>query len=155
MKVARQKRDPAAAAGEPFEYDLVDYLVSIASRVKPLKSFGVDMLNAGIRAFRALWPGEEAPADIPNLAKRLLETESQLSDWRESAARIGADEALSFVLSWYDGINLDVLQSMRAGSPISRTRSWWRSAGSGPTPSSSMPTCIRLWRAQPLKLTPR
>ncbi|XP_024313247.1 uncharacterized protein LOC112269940 [Brachypodium distachyon] len=117
VKVARQKRDPAAAAGEPFEYDLVDYLVSIASRVRPLRSFGVDLLNAVIRAFRVLWPGEEAPADILTLAKRLLETESRLSDWRESAARIGTDEALSFVLLWYDGINLDMLQSMRAGSP--------------------------------------
>lgn len=117
VKIARRKRDPAVAAGEPFEWDLVDHLVRIASRVKPLKSFGVDMLNAGIRAFRTLWPGEEAPTDIPDLAKRLLEMESRLNDWRESVARIGADEALSFVLSWCDGINLDVLQSMRAGSP--------------------------------------
>lgn len=117
VRTARRKRDLPAAAGVPYEYDLVDYLVSIASRVKPLKSFGVNMLNAGIRAFHALWPGEEAPTDIPELAKRLLEVESWLSDWRESAERIGADEALLFVLSWYDGINLDVLQSMRVGSP--------------------------------------
>lgn len=41
---------------------------------------------------------------------------SRLDEWRESAARVGADEALSFALSWYDGINLDVLQTMRADS---------------------------------------
>ncbi|XP_024311919.1 uncharacterized protein LOC112269427 [Brachypodium distachyon] len=117
VKIACRKRDPAVAAGEPFEWDLVDHLVSIAIRVKPLKSLGVDMLNAGIRALRALWPGEEAPTDSPDLAKRLMETESRLNDWRESAARIGTDEALSFVLSWYDVINLDVLQLMRASSP--------------------------------------
>ncbi|XP_010236352.1 neurofilament light polypeptide-like [Brachypodium distachyon] len=115
MTKVRRKRDPAGTT--PFEYDLVDYLVSIASRVKPLKSFGVNMLNAGIWAFRALWPGEEAPTGIPELATQLLEVKDRLNDWRESAARVGADEALSFVLSWYDGINLDVLQSMRAGSP--------------------------------------
>ncbi|XP_024312237.1 uncharacterized protein LOC106865646 [Brachypodium distachyon] len=81
VRKARRKRDPAeAAAVVPYEYDLVDYLVSIASRVKPLKSFGVNMLNAGIWAFRALWPGEEAPMDIRELAKRLLEVESRLSD---------------------------------------------------------------------------
>ncbi|XP_024310315.1 uncharacterized protein LOC112268638 [Brachypodium distachyon] len=104
---ARKKRDPIGTT--PFEYDLEDYLVSIASRVKPLKSCGVNMLNAGIRAFRALWPGEEAPTGIPELATRLLEVGDRLNEWRESAAHVGADEALSFVLSWYDGINLDVL----------------------------------------------
>ncbi|XP_010236719.1 uncharacterized protein LOC104584227 [Brachypodium distachyon] len=113
---ARKRRDPAEAA--PFEYDLKDYLVSIVSRIKPLKSFGVNMLNVGIRAFRALWPGEEAPTGILELAKRLLEVEDRLNEWRESAAHVGADEALSFVLSWYDDINLDVLQSMRVGSPF-------------------------------------
>ncbi|XP_024310545.1 uncharacterized protein LOC106866888 [Brachypodium distachyon] len=113
---ARKRRDRARVV--PFEYDLEDYLVSIASRVKPLKSFGVNMLNAGIRAFRALWPGEETPTGIPELAKRLLEVEDRLNEWQESAAHVGADEALSFVLSWYDGINLDVLQSMRVAPPF-------------------------------------
>lgn len=113
---ARGKRD--SSKGLPLEYDVEDYLMSIWTCVKPLKAFGIDMLNAGIRAFQALWPGEEAPSAIPKLAKRLLEVEDRLSEWRESAARVGADEALSFVLSWYDGINLDVLQSMRVGSPF-------------------------------------
>ncbi|XP_024317228.1 uncharacterized protein LOC112271697 [Brachypodium distachyon] len=113
---ARGKRD--ASKELPSEYNVEDYLMSIWTRVRPLKAFGIDMLNASICAFRALWSGEEAPSAIPELAKRLLEVEDRLSDWRESAARVGADEALSFVLCWYDGINLDVLQSMRVGSPF-------------------------------------
>jgi hypothetical protein len=27
--------------------------------------------------------------------------------WKESTAQAGAEQALSFVLSWYQGINLD------------------------------------------------
>lgn len=114
----RKKRDLAVAAGASYEWDFEDYLVSIASRVKPLKSFGVDMLDASLRTFKALWLGEEVPEEIPALARRLHEGPSRLNEWRESAACVGADEALSFVLSWYDGsIKLDVLQNMRAGSP--------------------------------------
>lgn len=117
MTKLRKKRDPAVAAGAPYEWDLEDFLVSIACWIKPLKSFGVDMVDACLQTFKALWPGEEVPEEIPALAKRLHEGPSRLNEWRESAARVGADEALSFVLSWYDGINLDVLQTMRADSP--------------------------------------
>lgn len=113
---ARGKRDSSST--QPSEYDIEDYLISIWTRDKPLKTFGIDMLNAGIRVFRALWPGENASSAISDLAKRLLEVEDRLSEWQESAACVGANEALSFVLSWYDGINLDVLQCMRADSPF-------------------------------------
>ena len=39
-----------------------------------------------------------------------------MDDWRSSAARVGADEALMYVLSWYEGINLDALKTLRDGS---------------------------------------
>ena len=39
-----------------------------------------------------------------------------MDDWRSSAARVGADEALMYVLSWYEGINLDMLKTVRDGS---------------------------------------
>jgi hypothetical protein len=35
--------------------------------------------------------------------------------WKESAARAGAERALSFVLSWYQGISLDQLEHLREG----------------------------------------
>jgi len=81
-----------------------------------MKSFGHNLLSAGIRTFKALWPGEDAPETVEVLAEFLMESEDRLCEWRESAARAGADEALSFVLSWYEGINLECLQSMRTGS---------------------------------------
>ena len=39
-----------------------------------------------------------------------------MDDWRSSAARVGADEALMYVLSWYEGLNLDALKTLRDGS---------------------------------------
>jgi hypothetical protein len=35
--------------------------------------------------------------------------------WKESAARAGADQALSFVLPWYQGVSLDQLEHLREG----------------------------------------
>jgi hypothetical protein len=35
--------------------------------------------------------------------------------WNESAARASAEQALSFVLSWYHGISLDQLENLREG----------------------------------------
>jgi superfamily I DNA/RNA helicase len=81
-----------------------------------MKIFGVDMLTAAIRTFNALWPGVPAPKSVRGLVDYLMESEDQLNEWRESAARAGADEALAFVLSWYEGIKLETLQSMRTGS---------------------------------------
>ena len=39
-----------------------------------------------------------------------------MDDWRSSAARFGADDALMYVLSWYEGIDLDALKTLRDGS---------------------------------------
>ena len=45
-----------------------------------------------------------------------MASEERLDDWRSSAARVGADEALMYVLSWYEGLDLDALKTLRDGS---------------------------------------
>jgi hypothetical protein len=40
--------------------------------------------------------------------------EGRLEEWRESARRVGADTALTLVLSWYENVNLDVLSGLCA-----------------------------------------
>ena len=74
------------------------------------------MLDAAVHTFGALWPKVERPTRVEELAEYLLNSGDRLDEWRESAARAGADEALAFTLSWYEGINLDALQTMRTGS---------------------------------------
>ena len=63
---------------QPEEFEIDDYLVSLMSRIKPLKIYGTDTLTACIRCFRALWPGEEAPSSMPALVDRVMRAEERL-----------------------------------------------------------------------------
>jgi hypothetical protein len=49
------------------------------------------------------------------LVRWLENAPDRLLDWKESAARAGADMALSFMLSWYEEVDLDQLERRRAG----------------------------------------
>ena len=53
---------------------------------------------------------------VDELAKCLMASEERLDDWRSSAARVGADEALTYVLSWYEELDLEMLKTVRDGS---------------------------------------
>ena len=46
----------------------------------------------------------------------MLTAETRLREWRSSLARAGVDQALTFVLSWYESIDLRALQSLRSDS---------------------------------------
>ena len=96
-----------------------DLLLAVSVRLKPVKLLAVDLLNAAISAVASLWPGEETPESLGDMVSKLKETEDRLDEWRESAGRAGADIALQFVLSWYEGINLEVLQTMRTNGKYS------------------------------------
>lgn len=102
---------------EAFPLDTVwsidDHLVALAARVKPMKVIGVDVFKAALEMVKALWPDEKPPSSAADLADRLTDGPARLDDWRASAARVGADESLSYVLSWYETIRLDLLKHMR------------------------------------------
>ena len=76
----------------------------------------MSLLTAAIRVYKVLWPGCEAPVVVDELAKCLMASEERLDDWRSSAARVGADEALTYVLSWYKELDLEMLKTVRDGS---------------------------------------
>ena len=88
--------------------------MALSARIEPLKDIGVDVLKAAIHTFRALWPGVEPPTSATELAEWLAISDDRLSEWRESAARVGADEAMTFVMSWYEDVKLKSLQTVRA-----------------------------------------
>ena len=93
-----------------------DHLVALKSCMSPLRAIGVDLLSSAIRAYNVFWPESQALASVDKLSKCLLACEGRMDDWRSSAARVGADEALMYVLSWYEGIDLDMLKTLRDGS---------------------------------------
>ena len=115
----------AERSGElPAEWNVEDHLVAMSARVGRLKVLGVDLFTAAIRAFKVLWP-EEAELKSPDeLAARLMESGTRLCQWRESAARAGADEALMVVLSWYEDLDLSLFQSFRSNGKYVTDPAW-------------------------------
>ena len=98
------------------EWDIEDYLESIRDRINPLKRFRDELLKASTHVHKALWPEDDSPPTVSALAERLSGGNDRLRAWRESAARAGAEEALMWVLSWYEDLDLDKLTALREGS---------------------------------------
>ena len=111
---AREKRAESGPISE--EWDIEDHLTALDARISPLRCIGTELLEAGIRVYRILWPESATPATIAELSKCLLAAETRLREWRSSSARAGADQALTFVLSWYEAIDLNALKSLRSDS---------------------------------------
>ena len=99
----------------PF-LSMEDHLVAIAERVEHMRILGSDLPLASIAAFRALWPEMEVPKELAEFCSWIKAAEARLSEWRDSAGRIGIFKALQIVLSWYEGINLESLNSIRGSS---------------------------------------
>ena len=76
-------------------------------------------IYAGVSAFRALWPLADAPKTTEGLASKLPEAEQRLREWRSSSARVGADAALKFIMTWCEKIDLEKMNTLRRGSPWS------------------------------------
>ncbi|KAK1630119.1 hypothetical protein QYE76_004434 [Lolium multiflorum] len=90
--VARDSRRRETGEGSSEYFSMEDHLASMAARIEPVTKLGWELRKAA----------EELAPD------RFL-------DWKESATRAGADMALSFVLSWYNEVDLGQLEFRRAG----------------------------------------
>jgi hypothetical protein len=75
-----------------------------------------DLFLGAQEAHQALWPGQTIPTDPANLGNDLQLSKVRVGEWRDSGARVGADEALTYFLSWYEKADLETLCSMREGS---------------------------------------
>ena len=115
MEAILRARERQAIPDMPY-WSMEDHLVAIAERVDHMHILGSDLPLAAIAAFRALWPEKEVPKEVSELCKWVKAAEARLSEWRDSAGRVGIFKALQIVLSWYEGIHLDSLNSIRAES---------------------------------------
>jgi hypothetical protein len=93
-----------------------ELMASIKGRLQPTAKLGSKLHQAVASVFRALWPGRAEPDDAEQLLQWMSLVSNRVDVWKESAARAGAEQALSFVLSWYQGISLDQLEHLREGS---------------------------------------
>jgi hypothetical protein len=103
----------ASEVGSPY-FSMDDHLVAMHARITPITMLGHELWLVAEELFQLLWPTETLPGELANLVKWLETALDRLLDWNESAARAGADMALSFVLSWYEEVSLDQLESRRA-----------------------------------------
>ncbi|XP_071674276.1 uncharacterized protein [Lolium perenne] len=92
-----------------------DHMASMAARVEPITKLGWELRKAAEELVPMLWPEEAAPQDISGLISAMERAPDRFLDWKESATRAGADMALSFVLSWYNEVDLGQLEFRRAG----------------------------------------
>lgn len=112
---ARLARREATGEESSPHFSMDDYLASMAACVEPITMLGYELRQAAEELYRMLWPMETLPGELANLIKWLEKAPDRLLDWKDSAARAGAGMALSFVLSWYDEVDLNQLENRRAG----------------------------------------
>jgi hypothetical protein len=119
LKAAGEAREACRqATGEESSvyFSMDDHLAAMAARIEPITMLGYELRKAAEELYRLLWPTETLPTEIANLVRWLENAPDRLCDWKASAARAGADLALSFVLSWYEEVDLDRLATRRAGA---------------------------------------
>ena len=91
-----------------------------------LAQFGretVALVAAAREVLQVLWPNDSAPAIISKLADQLAKSPNRILDLQESAARGGAQWAVSLLLSWYPDADIEVFnEGPRDGTDYSELR---------------------------------
>ena len=105
-------------------WQMDDHLIALAHRLAPLQMLGMEVFNAAVHTFRMLWPGDQTEMTPKKLAERLMGSGPWLDQWRESAARTGADEVLFVILSWYEGLDFDLFQTLRSNGKYVSEPEW-------------------------------
>jgi hypothetical protein len=97
-------------------WDMSEQLLALQSRKNAMTLFTEELFLGAQEAYSALWPGQRTPTDPVDLGNDLQLSKVHLREWRDSGARVGADEALSYFLSWYEKADLETLRTVREGS---------------------------------------
>jgi hypothetical protein len=93
-----------------------EQLIALEARKNAMTAYTNDLYLGAQEAHQALWPGQRTPTDPLNLGNDLQLSKVRLREWRDSGARVGADKALTYFLSWYEKVNLETLCSVHEGS---------------------------------------
>jgi hypothetical protein len=90
-----------------------EQLVALQAWKDAMTSYTDDLFLGAQEAYSALWPGQRTPTDPVGLGNDLQLAKVCLREWRDSGARVGADEALTYFLSWYKKVDLETLRTVR------------------------------------------
>jgi hypothetical protein len=95
---------------------MLEQLIALEAHKNAMTAYTDDLYLGAQEAHQALWPGQKTPTDPLDLGNDLQLSKVCLREWRDSGARVGADEALTYFLSWYQKVDLETLRSVREGS---------------------------------------
>jgi hypothetical protein len=93
-----------------------EQLLALEARKNAMTSYTNDLFLGAQEAYSALRPGQRTPTDPVDLGNDLQLSKVRLREWRDSRARVGADEALTYFLSWYEKADLETLRTVHKGS---------------------------------------
>jgi hypothetical protein len=113
LQVDRVNRN---APVDSSSWDMSEQLIALEARKKAMTSYIDDLFLGAQEAHSALWSGQRTPTNPLDLGNDLQLSKVRLREWRDSGARVGADEALTYFLSWYEKVDLATLRSVREGS---------------------------------------
>jgi hypothetical protein len=107
---------------------MLEQLIALEARKNAMTAYTDDLFLGAQEAYQSLWPGHTTPTDPANLGNDLQLSKVRVGEWRDSGARVGADEALTYFLSWYEKADLETLRSVREGSMWTTDPEliWWR-----------------------------
>jgi hypothetical protein len=95
---------------------MLEQLIALEARKNAMTAYTDDLFLGAQEAYQSLWPGQTTPTDPVDLGNDLQLSKVRVGEWRDSGARVGADEALTYFLSWYEKADLETLRSVRKGS---------------------------------------
>jgi hypothetical protein len=113
LQVDRESRGVQVTSAN---WDMSEQLVALQARKDAMSSYTDDLFLGAQEAYSALWPGQRTPTDPASLGNDLQLAKVRLREWRDSGTRVGADEALTYFLSWYEKTDLETLRTVREGS---------------------------------------
>jgi hypothetical protein len=93
-----------------------EQVITLQARKKAMLSYTDDLFLDAQEAHSSLWPGQRTPTDPIDLGSDLQLSKLRLRQWQDSGARVGADEALTYFLSWYEKADLETLRTVHEGS---------------------------------------
>jgi hypothetical protein len=109
-------RESQGVPVDSANWDMSEQLLALQSRKNDMTLYTEELFYGAQEAFSALWPGRRTPTDPVDLGNDLQLAKVRLWEWRDSGARVGADEALNYFLSWYEKADLETLRTVREGS---------------------------------------
>jgi hypothetical protein len=81
---------------DSFSWDMSEQLIALGACKNAMTSYTDDLFLGAQEAHQALWLGQRTPTDPLDLGNDLQLSKVRLREWRDSGARVGADEALTY-----------------------------------------------------------